>query len=84
MAETVKSTIFAKNMYDQAKSCIKLNGNCSQFLKLMSESGKARTYLIRIFFNDLTVFLQKTFNGLDHISDLDFYFLLLSVYCINI
>ena len=68
-----KFFIIVKNMYDQAKSCIKLNGNCSQFFKANVEVRQGENLspvLFSIFLKDLTELLQKAYNGLDHISDL--------------
>ena len=57
-----KFFIIVRNMYEQAKSCVKLNGNCSQFFKSnvgVRQGENLSPVLFSIFLNDLTVFAKS-------------------------
>ena len=79
MAENVnynldgKFFIIVRNMYEQAKSCVKLNGKCSHFFKSnvgVRQGENLSPVLFSIFLNDLTEFRLRAYNGMKQISDL--------------
>ena len=68
-----KFFIVVRNMYEQAKSCIKLNGNCLQFFNTnvgVRQGENLSHLLFSIFLNDLSDFLQRAYNGMEHVADL--------------
>ena len=68
-----KFLVIVRNMYGQAKSCVRLNGNCSQFFKAnvgVRQGENLSPVLFSIFLNDLTDFLSNAYNGMEHISNL--------------
>ncbi|MEW8548127.1 MAG: reverse transcriptase family protein, partial [Candidatus Thiodiazotropha sp.] len=68
-----KIFVLIKNMYSQAKSCIKVNGCNSDFFTSgvgVRQGENLSPILFSLFLNDLSEFLSHSFNGLEHVTNL--------------
>ncbi|MEW8548698.1 MAG: reverse transcriptase family protein, partial [Candidatus Thiodiazotropha sp.] len=68
-----KIFVLIKNMYEQAKSCVRYNGICSQFFQSnvgVRQGENLSPILFSLFLNDLSEFMSNAYNGLEHITDI--------------
>jgi hypothetical protein len=68
-----KFLVLVRNMYDQAKSCVKTSGTASEFFQSnvgLRQGENLSPVLFSLFLNDLTDFIAKAYDGLEHVTEL--------------
>ena len=68
-----KVLIIIRNMYQQAKSCVRVNGMLSEFFRSgvgVRQGENLSPLLFSLFLSDLEDFMARAFDGLTHVQDL--------------
>ena len=68
-----KVLIIIRNMYQQAKSCVRVNGMLSEFFRSgvrVRQGENLFPLLFSLFLSDLEDFMARAFDGLTHVQDL--------------